>query len=79
MLFPMLGREPYSENHGQRKRYKRYIANVLITPVIIISALQIARKRASSVWSDYQAHMRVRNWWKKLKNHESNYLHPERI
>jgi len=21
----------------------------------------------------------VRNWWKKLKNYESNYLHPERI
>jgi len=25
-----------------------------------------------SVWNDYQTHMRVRNWWKKLKNHESN-------
>ena len=25
-----------------------------------------ARKRASSVWNDYQTHMRVRNWWKKL-------------
>jgi len=37
-----------------------------------------AMKRAS-VWNDYQAHMRVRNRWKKLKNYESNYLHPERI
>jgi len=24
-------------------------------------------------------HMRVRNWWKKFKNYESNYLHPERM
>jgi len=32
---------PYNENHGQRKRFKRHIANVSITPVIIISALQI--------------------------------------
>jgi len=32
---------PYNENHGQWKRYKRHIANVSITPVIIISALQI--------------------------------------
>jgi len=31
-----------------------------------------AMKRASSVCNDYQTHMRVRNWWKKLKNHESN-------
>jgi len=31
----------FNENHGQRKRYKRHIANVSITPVIIISALQI--------------------------------------
>jgi len=31
----------YNENHGQRKRYKRHIANVSITPVVIISALQI--------------------------------------
>jgi len=38
-----------------------------------------ARKMASSVWNDYQTHMRVRNWWKKLKNYDSNYLHPERI
>jgi len=28
-----------------------------------------ARKRASSVWNDYQTQMRVRNWWKKLKNY----------
>jgi len=26
-----------NENHGQRKRYKRHVANVSITPVIIIS------------------------------------------
>ena len=26
-----------------------------------------AEKRASSVWNDYQTHMRVRNRWKKLK------------
>ena len=38
-----------------------------------------AGKRASLVWNDYQTHMRVRNRWKKLKNYESNYLHPERI
>jgi len=38
-----------------------------------------ARKSASRVWIDYQTHMRVRNWWKKFKNHESNYLHPENI
>jgi len=25
-----------NENHGQRKRYKRHIANVWITPVIAI-------------------------------------------
>jgi len=31
-----------NENHGQRKRYKRHIANVSIASVIIISALQIA-------------------------------------
>jgi len=41
-----------------------------------------AGKRASSVWNDYQTHMRVRNWL-KLKlwnlNYESNYLHPETI
>ena len=30
-----------NENHGQRKRYKWHILNVSITPVIIISALQI--------------------------------------
>jgi len=29
-----------NENHGQWKRYQRHIANVSITPVIIISALQ---------------------------------------
>jgi len=38
-----------------------------------------AKKRAFSVWNDYQTHMRVRSWWKKLKNYESNYLHPEKI
>jgi len=32
---------PFNGNHGQRKRYKRHIANVSIIPVIIISALQI--------------------------------------
>jgi len=31
----------YNENHGQWKRHQRHIANVSITPVIIISALQI--------------------------------------
>jgi len=34
-----------NENHGQRKRYKRHIANVSIASVIIISALQIAKKK----------------------------------
>jgi len=33
--------ETYNENHGQRKLYKWHIANVSITPVNIISALQI--------------------------------------
>jgi len=33
-------------------------------------------KRASSVWNDYQTHTRVRNWWKKLKKHESNSFSP---
>jgi len=32
-----------------------------------------------SVIHDYQTRMRVRDWWTKLKNYESNYLHPERI
>jgi len=32
---------PDNENHGQRKRYKRHIANVSITPVVIISAWQM--------------------------------------
>ena len=32
---------PYNENHGQWKRYQRHIANVSITPVIIISAFQL--------------------------------------
>jgi len=31
----------HNKNHGQGKRYKRHIANVSMTPVIIISALQI--------------------------------------
>jgi len=31
----------YNENHGQRKRYQQHIASVSITPVIIISVLQI--------------------------------------
>ena len=39
----------YNENHGQWKRYKRHIANVSITPVIIISALQIELQ-----WSCYR-------------------------
>jgi len=33
-----------------------------------------AMKRASSAWDDYETHIRVRNWWKKLKNHESNSM-----
>jgi len=32
----------HNENHCQRKPYKRHIANVSITPVIIISALQMS-------------------------------------
>jgi len=31
----------FHENHDQRQRYQRHIANVSITPVIITSALQI--------------------------------------
>jgi len=31
----------YNENHGQWKRYKQHIANVSITRVMIISALQM--------------------------------------
>ena len=37
-----------------------------------VNVIPNAMKRASSVWNDYQTHMRVRNWWKKLKNHEPN-------
>jgi len=37
-----------------------------------VNVIPNTMKRASSVWNSYQTHMRVRNWWKKLKNHESN-------
>jgi len=40
--------------------------------VTLHNVISNATKRASSVWKDYQTHMRVRNWWKKLKNHDCN-------
>jgi len=34
-----------------------------------VNVIPNAMERASSVWNDYQTHMRVRNWWKKHKSH----------
>ena len=31
----------------------------------------------SAVWNDNQTHMRVRDWWKNLNNHGSNWLTSE--
>jgi len=36
---------PYNENHGQRKWCERHFANVSTTPVIVISALEIALQK----------------------------------
>ena len=33
-----------------------------------------AEKWVSSVWNDNQTHMRVRNWWKRLKNYEFDFF-----
>ena len=41
--------ERCNENHGQCKRYQRHIANVTITPVIVISALQINNRSYRNV------------------------------
>jgi len=51
-----------NENYGQWKRYQRHIANVSITPAIIISALQIELQ-----WSccKFLLVTQVKTLWKK--------------
>jgi len=37
-----LYRQPYNENNGQRKRYKRHFADISVTPATVINAFAIA-------------------------------------
>jgi len=49
---------------------------ICVTCYVILNADVLA---ASSVWNDYQTHMRVRNWWKKLKNYSIFILKRHKI
>jgi len=57
--------------YGPGEKYRHWKNRLFMRNVYVMPILN-AMKRASSVGNNYQAQMRVRNWWKKFTNHESN-------
>jgi len=49
---------------------KLFVRNLYVIPNVM--------KRASSAWNEYQTYVSVKNWWKKLDNHESNSFSPKK-